>query len=104
MIFRALLIRLTVFYLVVTGAVLGVVAIAPALADFLPIGGAQTLLSETTGDPLGGVQIGAENFVVPVDFNGAQEDAVRDTSVSLQSILRGMELRAVAVVTADENQ
>ncbi|MBX7494079.1 DUF4956 domain-containing protein [Qipengyuania sp. 1NDW9] len=60
MIFRALLFRLTLFYLVVTGVVLGVVAAAPSLADFLPIGGAQTLLSQTVSDPFGGVKIGAE--------------------------------------------
>ena len=60
MVFRMLFVRLTVFYLVVTGAVLGVVALDPSLSHFLPIGGAQTLLSATSGDPLGGVQIGAE--------------------------------------------
>ena len=60
MVFRALFVRLTVFYLVVTGAVMAVVALAPSLAHFLPLGGAQTLLSQTGADPLGGVQIGAE--------------------------------------------
>ena len=60
MVFRTLFVRLTLFYLVVTGAVLGAVSLDPSLAHFLPIGGAQTLLSATSGDPLSGVQIGAE--------------------------------------------
>ena len=60
MVFRALFVRLTLFYLVVTGAVMGVVALAPSLAHFLPLGGAQTLLSQTATDPFGGVEIGAE--------------------------------------------
>jgi hypothetical protein len=60
-IFRSLVIRLTLFYLAVTGVVMAVVAAAPSLADFLPIGGAQTLLSASQGSaPFGGVQIGAE--------------------------------------------
>lgn len=61
MIFRALIVRLTVFYLVVTGVVMAIVAAAPSMADFLPIGGAQTLLSASDGaNPFGGVNIGAE--------------------------------------------
>lgn len=60
MVFRALFVRLTVFYVLVTGAVLGIVALNPALSDFLPIGGAQTLLSAPSDDPFSGVQIGAE--------------------------------------------
>lgn len=55
-----LFVRLTVFYALVTGLVIGAVALHPALGDFLPIGGAQTLLSGSTGNPLESVSIGAE--------------------------------------------
>jgi len=41
-----------------------------------------------------GIQIGAENFIIPVDAAGDGADALKQTSVSLQSILREMELRA----------
>lgn len=41
-----------------------------------------------------GVQIGAENFVIPVDASGETELELKDASVSLQSILREMDLRA----------
>ena len=60
MIFGKLFVRLTLFYLVVTGAAVAAVTLNPALADFLPLGGAQTLLSQSSGDPLSGVRIGAE--------------------------------------------
>lgn len=41
-----------------------------------------------------GIQIGAENFIIPVDAAGDGADALKQASVSLQSILREMELRA----------
>ena len=60
MIFGKLFVRLTLFYLVVTGGAVAVVTLNPAFGDFLPLGGAQTLLSQSSGDPLSGVRIGAE--------------------------------------------
>ncbi|MBX7459022.1 DUF4956 domain-containing protein [Qipengyuania sp. 1NDH17] len=60
MIFGKLFVRLTLFYLLVTGGVAALVAFDPELAGYLPLGGAQTLLSQSTGDPLTGVRIGAE--------------------------------------------
>lgn len=54
-----LFIRMTVFYALVTGLVLAAVAVRPELADFLPIGGAQTLLTAPAGNPLESVEIGA---------------------------------------------
>lgn len=41
-----------------------------------------------------GIQIGAENFIIPVDAAGDDAEALKQASVSLQSILREMELRA----------
>ena len=41
-----------------------------------------------------GIQIGAENFVIPVDAAGDDAEGLKQASVSLQSILREMELRA----------
>ncbi|NSY38259.1 caspase family protein [Leisingera sp. ANG59] len=41
-----------------------------------------------------GVQLGAENFVLPVDVAGSDEQQLKAASVSLQAILREMELRA----------
>ncbi|WP_052699886.1 caspase family protein [Martelella endophytica] len=41
-----------------------------------------------------GIQLGAENFVLPVDAGGDDEGALKRTSVSLQAVLREMELRA----------
>ena len=54
-----LLVRLTAFYGLVTGAVILVIVLYPALRDFLPIGGAQTLLSAPVSDPLQSIKIGA---------------------------------------------
>ncbi|RZV31969.1 MAG: DUF4956 domain-containing protein [Sphingomonadaceae bacterium] len=54
-----LFVRLTAFYGIITGAVFLAIFIFPALRDFLPIGGAQTLLSAPATDPLQGIQIGA---------------------------------------------
>lgn len=58
---RRLFLQLTLFYAVVTGAVVTAVTLSPQLADFLPIGGAQTLLSSPApDDPLQSIAIGAE--------------------------------------------
>ncbi|NNC48355.1 MAG: DUF4956 domain-containing protein [Sphingomonas sp.] len=56
---RSLFLRLTLFYLVVTGAVVGFVSLFPSMVDYMPIGGAQTLLSAQSGDPFQGIGIGA---------------------------------------------
>lgn len=41
-----------------------------------------------------GIQIGAENFIIPVDAAGEDAETLKRASVSLQTILREMELRA----------
>ena len=57
---RQLFVRLTIFYALVTAAVFAVVSLFPPLADFLPIGGAQTLLTAPPTNPLdGGIGIEA---------------------------------------------
>jgi len=56
---RRLFIQLTLFYLLVTGAALAAVQISPDLAYFLPIGGAQNLLTGPTDDPFAAIEIGA---------------------------------------------
>lgn len=60
MIVRRLFLRLTLFYVVVTALVLGAVAINADLASFLPIGGAQTLLTGPATDPFESIEIGAD--------------------------------------------
>ncbi len=60
MIVGKLFVRLTLFYLSVTGAVAALIMVDPGLADFMPLGGAQTLLSQSSGDPLTGVRIAAK--------------------------------------------
>ena len=54
-----LFLQLTVFYLVVTGVVLGLVAVFPGFQAFLPIGGAEGLLSGSADDPFETIEIGA---------------------------------------------
>lgn len=56
---RQLFVRLTLFYALVTGVVFGAVTLFPPLADFLPIGGAQTLLTAPPSNPLDGIGIEA---------------------------------------------
>jgi hypothetical protein len=56
---RRLFLQVTLFYLVVTGAVIGLVALVPGFEHFLPIGGAESLLSGPAGDPFESVEIGA---------------------------------------------
>ena len=54
-----LFVRLTIFYAIVTGAVATATLLVPHFADYLPIGGAQSLLSGPTGDPFESIEIGA---------------------------------------------
>lgn len=54
-----LFLRLTIFYLVVTAGVVGLSLAIPGFADFLPLGGAESLLSGPTDDPFESIEIGA---------------------------------------------
>ena len=54
-----LFIRLTLYYLCVTGVVYSAVTLFPGLAEFLPIGGAETLLRGAGSDPFDSIEIGA---------------------------------------------
>lgn len=56
---RQLLLRLTLYYAAVTTFVLVISTLIPAFTDFLPIGGAQGLLSDQTSDPFERIEIGA---------------------------------------------
>ncbi len=56
-----LAIRLTVYYALITGAVLAATNLIPEFSRYLPIGGAQTLLSDATHDPFTAIEIGAES-------------------------------------------
>jgi hypothetical protein len=51
--------QLTLFYLVVTGAVFGLATAFPGFEHFLPIGGAEGLLTGSAEDPFETIQIGA---------------------------------------------
>ena len=54
-----LFVRLTLYYLCVTGVVYSAVVLFPGLAEFLPIGGAESLLSGPSADPFESIEIGA---------------------------------------------
>lgn len=54
-----LLLKLTLFYVAVTSAVFGLSALVPGFAEFLPIGGAENLLSGPAEDPFVSIEIGA---------------------------------------------
>ncbi len=54
-----LFVRLTLYYLCVTGVVYSAVVLFPGLEEFLPIGGAETLLSGPGSDPFEAIEIGA---------------------------------------------
>ena len=56
---RRLFMRMTLFYAVISALVFGLITIQPGLADFLPIGGAQSLLAGPTSDPFESIEIGA---------------------------------------------
>jgi hypothetical protein len=58
---RRLFLRLTLFYLAVTALVFAIVTIQPSLTDFLPIGGAQSLLTGPGDDPFESIEIGASS-------------------------------------------
>ena len=51
--------RLAIYYLTVTVVVMAGVKLFPGLEEFLPIGGAETLLSGPGGDPFESIEIGA---------------------------------------------
>lgn len=55
-----LFIRLTIYYVAVTSVVFAAVTLQPALSEFLPIGGAESLLSGQNGDPFDSIEIGAD--------------------------------------------
>ena len=59
MVVQRLFIRLTLFYAAISALVFGIVTIQPGLADFLPIGGAQSLLTGPASDPFESIEIGA---------------------------------------------
>ncbi len=52
--------RLTVYYLAVSAVVYTAVTLQPGLIEFLPIGGAESLLSGPTNDPFRPIEIGAD--------------------------------------------
>ena len=54
-----LFVRLTIYYLCVTGVVYSAVVLFPGLEEFLPIGGAESLLSGPGADPFESIEIGA---------------------------------------------
>lgn len=54
-----LFVRLTLYYLCVTGVVYSAVMVFPGLEEFLPIGGAESLLSGPSADPFESIEIGA---------------------------------------------
>lgn len=54
-----LAIKLTLYYLAVTGVVYSAVTLVPGIEEFLPIGGAETLLSGPGDDPFESIEIGA---------------------------------------------
>ena len=56
---KRLFIRISLFYAAVTALVLGLSAFVPGFSDFLPIGGAEALLSAPSDDPFDSIQIGA---------------------------------------------
>ena len=55
-----LFMRLTVYYLAVSAIVYTAVALQPNLSEFLPIGGAESLLTGPTNDPFRPIEIGAD--------------------------------------------
>lgn len=56
---QQLFLRLTLYYAAVAAFVLALSAILPGFADFLPVGGAQGLLSDQSSDPFESIEIGA---------------------------------------------
>ena len=56
---NGLLIRLTLYYIAVTAAVFAATLLIPGFEEFLPIGGAENLLTGPASDPLASVEIAA---------------------------------------------
>lgn len=56
---RRLLLRLTFYYLGLSALLLGAASFYPEIAEFLPIGGVEALLTAPAGGPFGGISIGA---------------------------------------------
>jgi hypothetical protein len=54
-------VRLTLYYLAVTGLVFAGIALVPDFRSYLPIGGAEALLSGPAGDPFTSIEIGAKS-------------------------------------------
>jgi hypothetical protein len=54
-----LFLSLTLFYAAVTGLVFGLAAAIPGFADYLPMGGAESLLTGPASDPFESIEIGA---------------------------------------------
>ena len=54
-----LLFRLVIYYFAVGAVVFAGIALIPGIEEFLPIGGAETLLSGPGGDPFESIEIGA---------------------------------------------
>lgn len=55
-----LFIRLTVYYMAITAIVFSAVTVYPDLSEFLPIGGAESLLAGPGNDPFESIEIGAD--------------------------------------------
>lgn len=55
-----LFLRLTLYYVAVSATVYAAVTLQPGLSEFMPIGGAQALLSGPGNDPFEAIEIGAD--------------------------------------------
>lgn len=55
-----LFIRLTLYYVAVSATVYAAVTLQPSLREFMPIGGAESLLRGPGGDPFESIEIGAD--------------------------------------------
>ena len=55
-----LFVRLTIYYLAISAVVFTAVTLAPSLGQFLPIGGAEALLTGPGNDPFDSIEIGAD--------------------------------------------
>ena len=62
-----LLLRLTVYYVAVSAIVYVGVKLFPGLSDFLPLGGAESLLRGAGDDPFDSIEIGASRVSTLVD-------------------------------------
>lgn len=62
-----LFVRLTVYYLAVSAIVFAGVKLFPGLTDFLPLGGAESLLRGVGDDPFQSIEIGATRVSTLID-------------------------------------